>query len=163
MISVGRKDDVLMLSTGRSSLSAVACLLAKTSMAGEKIVPLAQEGHIVSSPFVSGCVMFGREREQAGVLVEPSPEYSVDPKDDNAVAEFRNKIWYASPFAELLWLIKVCRSIVEKANAEVPSFAKVFKEMILVTDLHRPLPRSAKNTIIRKQAIALYAKEIDEL
>lgn len=37
--------------------------------------------------------MFGREREQAGLLVEPHPEYAVDPTDEKALADFRNKIW----------------------------------------------------------------------
>ena len=35
--------------------------------------------------------------------------------------------------------------------------------MILVTDPSKPLPRSGKNTIIRKQAIALYSDEIEQL
>lgn len=42
-----------------------------------------------------------------------------------------------------------------------PTFAKVFKEMIVVTDPHKPLPRAAKGTVIRKQALALYAEEIE--
>ena len=44
---------------------------------------------------VMGVLMFGREREQAGVLIEPQPEYAIDPNDERALAEFRNKIWYA--------------------------------------------------------------------
>ena len=39
--------------------------------------------------------MFGREQEQAGILIEPTAAYSVEISDDSSVVEFRNKIWYA--------------------------------------------------------------------
>ena len=64
-----------------------------TLASGEKTVPTPMEGVIVASPLLQGAVMFGRERNQVGVLVEPRPEYSVNVLDDNAVAAFRNKIW----------------------------------------------------------------------
>lgn len=51
----------------------------------------------------------------------------------------------------------------EQANSSAPTFAKIFKEMILVTEPGNPLPRAPKGTIIRKQATALYADEIDRL
>jgi hypothetical protein len=35
--------------------------------------------------------------------------------------------------------------------------------MIIVTDPFKPLPRAGKGTIIRKQALAAYAEEIDKL
>ena len=44
-----------------------------------------------------------------------------------------------------------------------PGFAKVFKEMIIVTDPAKPLPRAGKGTVIRKQALALYTDEIEQL
>ena len=40
-----------------------------------------------------GCVMFGREREQPGVILEPSSEHAIDPTDRSAFDEFRDKIW----------------------------------------------------------------------
>ena len=51
----------------------------------------------------------------------------------------------------------------EEANSIAPAFAKIFKEMIIVTDPARPLPRAGKGTVIRKQASALYTSDIDEL
>ncbi|KIP12212.1 hypothetical protein PHLGIDRAFT_508051 [Phlebiopsis gigantea 11061_1 CR5-6] len=125
---VGRKDDVITLSTG------------------EKIVPIPQESLISASALVGGCVMFGREREQPGILVEPRDGHAIDPTDHNALAGYRNRIW----------------SVVEDANAAAPGFAKVFKEMILVTSPDKPLPRAGKGTVIRKQALAAYAEEIKE-
>jgi hypothetical protein len=52
---------------------------------------------------------------------------------------------------------------VEEANRPAPAFSRIFKEMIIVTDPARPLPRAAKGTIMRVQALRLYANEIDEL
>lgn len=74
--SVGRKDDVITLSTG------------------EKIVPLAQENRISASPVVSSCIMFGRGQEQAGLLVEVAVDFSFGPSDEAALANFRNQLWY---------------------------------------------------------------------
>ena len=60
---------------------------------GEKIVPIAQEGRVNASPLVSGCVMFGREQAQAGLLVEVEPEHVFDPHDPAAFEAFRDKLW----------------------------------------------------------------------
>ncbi|KAJ3525806.1 hypothetical protein NM688_g8348 [Phlebia brevispora] len=125
----GRKDDVLVLGSG------------------EKIVPLPQEGMIGSHPKVAGAVMFGRGRNEPGILIELHPEDAIDPRDETAVIHFRNEIW----------------PIVEEANRTAPAFARIFKEMIIVADPARPFPRAAKGTFIRKQTIALYQYEIDQL
>lgn len=61
---------------------------------GEKTVPTPMEDIINSSPLVQGSVMFGRERNQVGVLVEPFR--FVDVGDDGVIVEFRNKIWCVS-------------------------------------------------------------------
>ena len=54
------------------------------------------------------------------------------------------------------------RPIVAEANTMAPTFAKIFKEMIVVTDPSKPLPRTAKGTVLRKPALALYAEEIEK-
>ncbi|KZT23998.1 putative aminoadipate reductase [Neolentinus lepideus HHB14362 ss-1] len=126
---VGRTDDVLVLASG------------------EKTVPAPIEGHILHSPMVQGTLMFGRGRDQVGIIIEPTPEFAIDPKDEKALGEFRNKIW----------------PVVEEANKDAPAFSRLFKEMILVSDPKKPLPRAAKGTVQRKPTIALYEKEIDAL
>lgn len=83
VFSVGRLDDVLIHASG------------------EKTVPAPMETLIGSSPFVSGVCVFGRGRNQTGVLVEPRPNYAIDVTDDEQVAEFRNKIWYVVPRVKL--------------------------------------------------------------
>lgn len=39
--------------------------------------------------------MFGREHEQAGVLIETTSEYTIDPSDLTQLAALRNKLWYS--------------------------------------------------------------------
>ena len=60
---------------------------------GMNVVPIPQEGVINASPLMSGAVMFGRGRNQCGILVEPAPGLEIDPKDQSQLAEYRNKIW----------------------------------------------------------------------
>lgn len=61
---------------------------------GEKVVTIPQESFIVSSPLVSGCVMFGRGKSRCGVLVEPLDP--VDPNAPAALTDFCDKIWLVS-------------------------------------------------------------------
>lgn len=58
--------------------------------------------------------MFGRGRFNAGVVIEPTPEWTVDPRDEVAVAEFRNKIW----------------PTVEEMNKYAPQHSRIFKEVL---------------------------------
>ncbi|KAJ7622628.1 putative aminoadipate reductase [Mycena polygramma] len=126
---VGRVDDVLIMANG------------------EKTVPGPMEDTIVANPHIAGAVMFGRERNQVGVLIEPNPRYKVDPEDDHQVAEYRNLIWPA----------------MQEANEDAPAFARIYKEMILVTHPGRPMVRAPKGTVIKKATIASYEQEIEQL
>ncbi|KAJ6449036.1 hypothetical protein C8R47DRAFT_1265595 [Mycena vitilis] len=102
---------------------------------------------MVASPLIAGAVMFGRERNQVGVLIEPSPHHPVDTEDDHQVAKFRNLIW----------------PVIEEANENAPAFARIYKEMILLTRPGRPMVRAPKGTVIKKSTIASYKLEIEEL
>ncbi|KAF9223042.1 putative aminoadipate reductase [Gyrodon lividus] len=126
---VGRADDVITLASG------------------EKTVPAPMEGIVASSLLLDGAVMFGRERTQVGILIEPRPEHVVDIQDDQAVAEFRNKIW----------------PLVEEANATAPAFSRIFKEMILITDRGKPMLRTPKGTVQKTATVKAYETEIDAL
>jgi long-subunit acyl-CoA synthetase (AMP-forming) len=75
--SVGRADDVIVLANG------------------EKVVPLPTEGALLSHNAVKGAILFGRERNQVGALVEPSDAFVFDPSDEVALAKYRNEIWWA--------------------------------------------------------------------
>ncbi|KAH0828782.1 acetyl-CoA synthetase-like protein [Lanmaoa asiatica] len=126
---VGRADDVIMLATG------------------EKTVPAPMESIIGSSSLVQGVVMFGRERNQAGVLIEPRPEHAIDVNNEKAVAEFRNRIW----------------PVIEEANKRSPAFSRIFKEMILITSDNKPMLRAPKGTVLRKATLNVYEAEINAL
>jgi len=53
------------------------------------------EAILLQDPHISGAIIFGRGRFQNGVLIEPKTEYGFEPRDEEKLAEFRNKIWYA--------------------------------------------------------------------
>ncbi|KDR79170.1 hypothetical protein GALMADRAFT_1363110 [Galerina marginata CBS 339.88] len=126
---VGRRDDVIVHTSG------------------EKTVPAPIEDILMSNPHIMGVVMFGRERDQAGVLIELKPTYAIDPKNEKDLIAARNSLW----------------PIVEEANKVAPAFSRIFKEMILVSSPAKPLPRAGKGTIMRKAALAAYDAEINEI
>lgn len=56
------------------------------------------------------------------------------------------------------------RPIVEEANRVAPTeTAHIYKDMIIVVDPAKPLPRAAKGTVIRPQAMKAYEEEIENL
>ncbi|KAF8215632.1 putative nonribosomal peptide synthetase [Mycena galopus ATCC 62051] len=126
---VGRLDDVLIMANG------------------EKTVPGPMEDMIMASPFIMGAVMFGRERNQVGVLIEPNHHYAMDPTDEQQLVKFRNLIW----------------PVIEEANENAPAFARIYKEMILVTQPGKPMVRAPKGTVIKKPTIISYKQEIEDL
>ena len=113
-----------------------------------------------------GCVMFGRERDQAGVLIELKEPYVIDPGNEKDVISIRNTLWFVNVVFLLTYLWNqhlVNRPIVEEANKVAPAFSRIFKEMILLSSREKPLPRAGKGTITRKAALAGYQTEIDKM
>ncbi|EGO19943.1 hypothetical protein SERLADRAFT_418199 [Serpula lacrymans var. lacrymans S7.9] len=125
--SVGRADDVIIHASG------------------EKTVPAPMENIIMTGPFVKGALMFGREQNQAGILIETSDE--IDFNDNNQIEEMKSKIW----------------PTIEEANKGAPAFSRIFKEMILFAHPDKSLPRAAKGSIMRKASLKLYEQEIKAL
>ena len=54
------------------------------------------------------------------------------------------------------------RPVIYEANQRAPAFSKIYKEMIIVTDRNKPLPRTPKGTVMRALALRAYATEIEE-
>ncbi|KAJ6575613.1 putative aminoadipate reductase [Mycena vulgaris] len=127
--AVGRVDDVIVHTSG------------------EKTVPAPMEDIVTSSPYVAGAVIFGRDRAQAGILIETIPNLQIDVQDPVQLAELRNKIW----------------PVIEDANEIAPAFSRIFKETILFASADKPLPRAGKGTVMRKAALSLYAPEIESI
>ena len=62
-------------------------------------MPIAQEHILAAHHVVKGALMFGQSRQQAGILIEPHPQYAIDPQDEVALVKFRNMIWYVVSFS----------------------------------------------------------------
>jgi long-subunit acyl-CoA synthetase (AMP-forming) len=122
LASVGRQDDVLTLSTG------------------EKTVPAPIEDAIVKDKRIRSAVLFGRGRDQVGVLIEPA-KYDED----------------SSAFIDSVW------PTIEAATADSPAFSRIFKHMVLVTKEDKPMLRADKGTLKKKATIATFTEEIDAL
>ncbi|KAF8954562.1 hypothetical protein BDZ97DRAFT_1975945 [Flammula alnicola] len=114
---------------------------------GEKTVPAPMEDILMSSPYIMGVTMFGRERDQAGVLIELKPPHTIDVNNETQLVNIRNTLW----------------PIVEEANKIAPAFSRIFKEMILIASRDKPLPRAGKGTVMRKAALLAYQNEIDDI
>ncbi|CAE6494569.1 unnamed protein product [Rhizoctonia solani] len=126
---VGRLDDQIIL------------------LNGEKTNPGPMEGEIVKCPIVHYAVMFGRERNQTGVLIELESNASDLYKTKEGRARAIEQIW---PF-------------VERANQTSPSHSRLEKRTIIFVDPARSLPRTPKGTIPRAAALKLYANDIEEI
>ncbi|KAG6908134.1 putative NRPS-like protein biosynthetic cluster [Tephrocybe rancida] len=126
---VGRLDDVIIHSSG------------------EKTVPGPMEAIIASNPLLQGVLVFGRQRDHTGLLVELCPGAEIDVTDPSQVENIRNELW----------------PTVEEANRGVPAFSRIFKDMIIVASKAKPLPRAGKGTVMRKAALEVYAGEIEHM
>ncbi|KAG5723416.1 L-aminoadipate-semialdehyde dehydrogenase large subunit [Termitomyces sp. T112] len=126
---VGRLDDII------------------THSSGEKTIPGPMEVIITSNPLVQEAIIFGRERDQTGVLIELRSGRNLDIGDHTELARLRNQIWPS----------------IEEANSVAPAFSRIYKEMILFSSKEKPLPRTGKGTVMRKAALASYASEIGAL
>lgn len=122
------------------------------------------EDIVMSSPMIQGVLMFGRMRNQTGIIIEPSAGHDVG---DNAKASaYVQDIWYVH-YVRILNLLtsraNAFRSVVEEANQKAPAFSKIYKEMVLITTPGKSLPRTGKGTVMRKLALQLYQSEIDNM
>ncbi|KAJ7035832.1 acetyl-CoA synthetase-like protein [Mycena alexandri] len=124
---VSRTDDVIVLSSG------------------EKAVPGPAEDIICSSPAVSICMMFGRERHQVGLIVQPSQP--LDSSDEAAILAFKQSI----------------HAVIEQANDFNPAFARILPEMVFITQASKPLIRNAKGALHRKVCLAAFEQEISAM
>lgn len=110
----GRRDDQIVLSNGekvrallRVSVYHRVCVslhkLSVKSITSRCDMMLAMRMHTADAeiaergvnedPLVQDSIVFGNGKFQNGVLVQPTPESSIDPSNEGAVAMFRNLIW----------------------------------------------------------------------
>lgn len=113
---------------------------------GEKADPLILESMLNEAPAVKAAVAFGDNRFHLGVIIESQQE--LDPGDEAAVEALRESFW----------------AVVQAAGAKLDSSARVpSADAIVIIPAGMRMPRTDKGSIARKEAYALFAKEIDEV
>ncbi|KAF9544259.1 acetyl-CoA synthetase-like protein [Agrocybe pediades] len=125
----GRKDDQIVHSTG------------------EKTNPGPLEHILGRDPHIRSAVIFGRGQFQAGVIIDPKPEFAPDVKDKSQLDAFLEKIW---PTVKLM-------------NEYAPQHSRIFKEMITTSLPSKPFQYTIKNTPRRQLIIGMYKEEINSL
>lgn len=70
------------------TLLLVFFLLSYSDSTGEKTNPGPLQGILATDPMISAALYFGRQKHQAGVLIEPSKGTKIE-----CVSEFREAIW----------------------------------------------------------------------
>ncbi|KAF8610848.1 acetyl-CoA synthetase-like protein [Ceratobasidium sp. AG-I] len=125
---VGRVDDQIVL------------------INGEKTNPVPMESEIIKSPLVRAAVMFGRERNQTGVLIELD-----DSKFDSSNHVDHKKV------------IKQIWPFVEKANHDTSTHSRLVKRSIIFSSPDHPLPRTPKGNVSRAASLDMYKDEIEAM
>ncbi|KAL1866697.1 putative secondary metabolism biosynthetic enzyme [Diaporthe australafricana] len=109
---------------------------------GEKFNPTSFEKIIEGHPWVQGALMVGQKRFQAGLMIEPrGDKTSVDSEI------LLREIW----------------PLIERANEQYPTHARVWSSMVLVADPGKPFKRSPKGSVVRRTTCQLYEAEIASL
>lgn len=111
---------------------------------GEETNPASIEQYIVSQTSeIVAALVIRAQRFQAALLLECAGKHV----DSTERAIFIENIW----------------PIMEEANKQVPSHARISKSHILFTEAARPMLRPGKGTIQGAGTLQLYQKEIDAL
>lgn len=98
---------------------------------------LRTESILGLDPHIQAAVIFGRGRFQIGVLVEPAPQYSFDPRDTDRLRAFTELIWFVILCYWSLYLpseYESCNDLrpsVRRMNEDAPQHARLFKEVCL--------------------------------
>ncbi|KAI0645046.1 acetyl-CoA synthetase-like protein [Trametes meyenii] len=122
---LGRKDDQIVLLTG------------------ENINPVPIEDTLAQDEHVESAIVFGQQRMELGVLVEPKAEDQLERPPE----EVKDEVWPA----------------IKDANSRSLPFAHIRKEMVLVTSPDKPLAHTAKNTTRREVSLKQYTAEMENL
>ncbi|KAI0314061.1 acetyl-CoA synthetase-like protein [Amylostereum chailletii] len=112
---------------------------------GENVNPVPIEAALAQDKHIASAIMFGRDHIETGVLVEPAAGIAVPPGDSKKLDEFKDLIW----------------PTVEQVNAKAPAYARIQRNMIVVTSSAKPLEHTPKGTPRRPVCLKLYASEIE--
>lgn len=120
----------------------------------------------MKSPLVQQAIMFGRERNQTGALIELKEGASGEYYSRGGRAKLVEEIWSVIPHRVTLRICadaQVCRPYIERANQIAPKHSRLAKSTLILVDPARPLPRTPKRTVPRSAAFKAYEREIEEM
>lgn len=110
---------------------------------GEKFNPTSMEDALNGNPSVKTALVCGDGKTHSALIIEPQAA----PGDSVSSTDVIDRIW----------------PHIKQVNSSNVQHARILKEMILVTDPDRPLPRAGKGTVQRKAALRMYEGELDAL
>ncbi|PHH81827.1 hypothetical protein CDD82_7761 [Ophiocordyceps australis] len=115
-------------------------------LSGEKTNPLSFESFVLDHPDVSGALVFGTNRMEAGILIELA-----DTEQSQLLLHDKKEA------IDNLW------PRIDMANSSAPVYARIAESHVCFVSPKKPMLRSGKGTIRRQDTIRLYAEEIEEI
>ncbi|KAI9147253.1 chitinase [Paramyrothecium foliicola] len=125
----GRVDDIIVFSHG------------------EKFNPVSFESQLCGYSSISGALMFGSGRFEAGLLIERMVAYGDEDDQASVSINKADEIWRA----------------VQTANNSCPNYATVSRSHIIFTLPSKRMLRTGKGTVKRHATLDLYKDEIEQL
>ncbi|PYI21028.1 acetyl-CoA synthetase-like protein [Aspergillus violaceofuscus CBS 115571] len=122
----GRGDDIIVMGNG------------------EKFNPIKAEKILESHKLISRAAVFGQDRHQAALLLEP--QWDDLPED-----------WTEE------WLRQQLGSLLDEANEALPAYARIFDTHIALTSSDKPFARSPKGSLRRREIAHDYKSVLDSL
>lgn len=108
----------------------------------EKYHPTAVEKRIAQHPDVKEVLFVGTGRSHAALLLEMTGPYNRDER-----TQIMERIW----------------PTIEEANRICPVYAKIIPEHVLFVQSEKPMARSGKGTVQRRETMQRYEKELSEI
>lgn len=111
---------------------------------GEKVLPLAIEGHIKQHPLIHEAVVVGLGRSAPGLLIF---RHGGNPASRTSDDDFLKEIW----------------PIVEEANVRADRFSQMSKDLTTILPYDPNFPRTDKGSMIRGKVYSQYADIIEQV
>lgn len=111
---------------------------------GEKANPTVFESHVCNHPEISAALMFGRQRLEAGLLIELRDKRPISTLEK---AQIIQRLWPA----------------IQSANETLPGYAQVSQSHIFFTDPGSPILRTLKGSVQRHATLDQYSEKINQL
>ncbi|RJE21798.1 NRPS-like enzyme [Aspergillus sclerotialis] len=111
---------------------------------GEKANPTIFESHVCKHPEISAALMFGRQRLEAGLLIELRDKRPISTLEK---AQTIQRLWPA----------------IQSANSILPGYAQVSQSHICFTDPGAPILRTLKGSVRRHATLDQYSEKINQL